>query len=230
MEYVFFDFSLFFCMTVRTKDGKYESTPWPIILNNNHNNNNNNIHNHHEMQEEMNDLQHNLHLYLTVMTRITSAFADLTKSPPSILLSSTTATTGGGGSSSSGGLAKPITWKTELLKGFVYPPSATIFSTAFWNDGEDCSSGQRIGDLTSPPIVEIDYVENDDGGGNSSINGSDGGLTKTVVRITLQGIHSGGLEIMEDGDEFREVRGGGSSQGMVPVSLVFEACFGDNSE
>ena len=175
-------------MTVRTKDGKYESTPWPIILNNH----NNNIHNHHEIQGEMNDLQHNLHLYLTVMTRITSAFADLTKSPPSILLSSTTATTGGGGSSSGGGIAKPITWKTELLKVFIYPPSATIFSTAFWNDGEDCSSGQRIEDLTSPPIVEIDYVEDDDGGDSSSVNGSDGGSTKTVVRITLQGIHSGG--------------------------------------
>lgn len=208
-------------MTIRTRDGKYESTPWPI----NFNNTNNNIHNDHELQEKMNDLQHNLHIYLTVMNRITSAFADLTKSPKSTPHSPTT--TGGVNSSNScsSGFPKPTSWKAELLKGFVYPPSATIFSTAFLNVGENYSSGQRIEDLTSPPIVELDYEDNcvDGDDGNSS-----GRLAKMVVRITLQGIHSEGEEMMDDGG--RGTGGGTSSRGMVPVSLVFEACFGDASE
>jgi len=194
------------CMTIRTRDGKYESVPWPIVLNNtNHLNN-------FELQNETEELQHSLQIYLTVMTRIASAFADLTKPNDTEPNHSNITLNDDYDLTLTSTFARPTSWKADLLKGFVYPPSATIFSTAFWNDGEDCSSGQRISDLTSPPIVQLTCEENEDGG------------MKSVVRVTLQGIHSGRMELMED--DGSDSRAGDMGRGMVPVSLVFEACFG----
>jgi len=212
-DWLDFDF-----MKIRTKDGTLKSTPWPFILN--HNNKK-----YEQSREELYDLQHNLRIYLTVMARVSSAFINLNQQIPTSIDTSISSTT------NTNTVIKPTAWKAEILKGFVYPPSATIFSTAFWNDGEDCSSGQRIADLTSPPIVELEY--NIDPSSISAVGGvGEINSNRTVVRITLQGIQSEGIENMNKAtnsatDNDRNVSVGGSTggRGMVPVSLIFEASF-----
>jgi len=146
---------------------------------------------------------HHVKLYLTVMRRMSNAFG-------TILLA---------GKDNSGStcdtqinpdrywkkdIPTPMqNWTATMKRGFVYPPSVTGAFSQY-----DVTSG-----WTGPPIVEL-MPGNLSGKVNS---------LPSFVRVTVQGIPTVFWD--ENDDEDCEEGKVTSRNDMVPVSLVFEACF-----
>lgn len=94
-------------------------------------------------------------------------------------------------------------WNVSMKRGFVYPPSASVFSTALVEE-----MGGK-GEWTGPPIVELIR-------GKTTANNSDPS-EPSRVRISLQGIPTVFWQKNEGKDSCQK--------DMVPISMCFEACF-----
>lgn len=189
---------------------------------------NTNVQNHNTDQE----------LYLTVMNRLSTTFGTIleTQPPP------TTINTDNYWKKD---IFNPMScWRVTYKRGFVFPPSAT--STSF--DNESCfSHGGKVKEgrefWTGPPIVELiparnrkhergmvmanelelegrdlDHDGEKEGGHDKSEKANESNAN--FVRVTLQGIPSVFWQEQESDSGIR-VR----KDDMVPLSLVFEACF-----
>ena len=180
-------------------------------------------------------------LYLTVMNRLATTFGTILdfQPPP------TTINTDKYWKKD---ILNPMScWRVTFKRGFVFPPSAT--STSFDNESHFSHGGkvkeERREFWTGPPIVELIPAEKRTKGrgmvmvngveldveldGDKEIGDLDGhGHDKSgkeesnanFVRVTLQGIPSVFWQEQESDSGLR-VR----KDDMVPLSLVFEACF-----
>jgi len=192
-------------MKVRTKDGDHESLSWPlqphcIPKSIPHTRNNSSTTSPSSSSSIDYPLQHRMDLYLAVMNRISTTFESIlstthfsnattsTSTPGTSPTDTTTTTTTTTNTSTNSTLPY---WKVELLRGFVYPPSATILSNVYWDGDEECGGLVSDGICTSPPIVEL--IRDDDDNDDDESSGSNGAKSSkriTHVRITLQGIPS----------------------------------------
>jgi hypothetical protein len=176
-------------------------------------------------------------LYLTVMNRLSTTFGTIleTQPPP------TTINTDKYWKKD---ILNPMScWRVTFKRGFVFPPSAT--STSFDNESHFSHGGkvkeERREFWTGPPIVElIPARKRTHGRGMVMVNGLELELeldgekegedshdksekeesNANFVRVTLQGIPSVFWQEQESDSGVR-VR----KDDMVPLSLVFEACF-----
>lgn len=152
-------------------------------------------------------LHHSLLMYLTVMNRISTTFGTILTSSQASAYSSFHEHSITSERYWKKDILTPIRyWKVTMKRGFVYPPSATVFSTALIED-----MGGK-GEWTGPPIVEL--VRGKPLGDNGDVMGPH---LPSRVKITLQGIPTVFWQEHEGKDSCKK--------DMVPISLCFEACF-----
>jgi hypothetical protein len=155
----------------------------------------------------LSSLHHSLLMYLTVMNRISTTFGTILTASHSSAYSSFHEHSITSERYWKKDILAPITyWRVTMKRGFVYPPSATVFSTALVED-----MGGK-GDWTGPPIVEL--VRGKPLGDSGNVIGP---ILPSRVKITLQGIPTVFWKENEGKDSCKK--------DMVPISLCFEACF-----
>lgn len=149
-------------------------------------------------------LHHSLLMYLTVMNRIATTFGTILTASEASATSSFHEHSITSERYWKKDILTPIKhWNVSMKRGFVYPPSASVFSTALVEemDGK--------GEWTGPPIVELIR-------GKAMRTDSDP-MEPSRVRISLQGIPTVFWEKHEGKDSCQK--------DMVPISMCFEACF-----
>jgi hypothetical protein len=256
-------------MNIRNREGQNYTIPYPLrdeIVNNNNKSRSNN--------SALESVHPSMVLYLTVMDRLSRTFGTILQTTPPPSMSTSTTNINNRNTNDSAITNKNywkndkpipiIGWKTIVKRGFVYPPSATMLSTAFLLDdtNNDSNSSANIsslgndnerkgnhdnkmagrrssgyGEWTNPPIVELipscgNVMTSDTSSTASLVNGK---RAPSLVRVTIQGIPSSFWNGSDessgtiDSDDATNSRNSGSTENerddMVPVSLVFEACF-----
>lgn len=154
-------------------------------------------------------------LYLTVMNRFSTTFGTILQTQPPPTPSSNINTD----KYWKRDILNPMScWRATFRRGFVYPPSATSTSFDSFLNAHDGKVKEGREFWTGPPIVELFPAYNFNVGqmGNS--------CSTNFVRVTLQGIPSVFWQEQEcdSGSLFRVRK---DEFNMIPLSLVFEACF-----
>jgi len=177
----------------------------------------------------------NQELYLAVMNRISTTFGTILQTQPPPAPSSIINTD----KYWKRDILNPMScWRATFRRGFVYPPSATSTSFDSFLNAHDGKVKEGREFWTGPPIVELIPACRFDGlgthktgEGKSSLsvarNGQSGNtFTNTnFVRVTLQGIPSVFWQEQEECDSGSSFRVRKEEFNMIPLSLVFEACF-----
>jgi hypothetical protein len=172
-------------------------------------------------------------LYLTVMNRISTTFGTILQTQPPPTPSSNINTD----KYWKRDILNPMScWRATFRRGFVYPPSATSTSFDSFLNAHDGKVKEGREFWTGPPIVELIPAYNFNVLGSEKSRQEEASLgierhgqmgnscSTNFVRVTLQGIPSMFWQEQEcdSGSLFRVRK---DEFNMIPLSLVFEACF-----
>lgn len=171
----------------------------------------------------LNNLQHELTLYLTVMSRISTTFGTILQTQPTNESYRESLAVTNDKYWKNDILTPMKYWKTTFKRGFVYPPSRSASAAVFARYDLGVNELNHGRDLwTGPPIVELIPSQSSS---SSSVHENDGDDKPNMVRVILQGIPT----VFWKDDGFGGSAATGGDSDMVPVSLVFESCFKDQA-
>ena len=158
-------------MKVRTKDGDHDTLSWPLqphcipkSIPHTPNSNNNSTTSS-SSSSSTSSIDYPLQQISTTFESILSTI----HSSSNTSTDTTSSTTPSTDTTTNSTLPPPPSWKVELLRGFVYPPSATILSNVYWDGDEECGGLVSDGICSSPPIVELIRDDNDGSAKSSRI-------------------------------------------------------------